>query len=91
VVVGTLLFAVWQHYEVVQYGYDIEKVRKDLVREETVSRQLRVEYERVHAPQYLESRATQELHMAPPSSNDTLVLDKVLATTAGKGIVAAVR
>jgi cell division protein FtsL len=91
VVVGTLLFAVWQHYEVVQYGYDIEKVRKDLVREETVSRQLRVEYERVHAPQYLESRATQELHMTPPSSNDTLVLDKVLATTAGKGIVAAVR
>ena len=91
VVVGTLLFAVWQHYEVVQYGYDIERVRKDLVREETVSRQLRVEYERVHAPQYLESRATQELHMAPPSSNDTLVLDKVLATTAGKGIVAAVR
>jgi cell division protein FtsL len=91
VVVGTLLFAVWQHYEVVQYGYDIEKVRKDLVREETVSRQLRVEYERVHAPQYLESRATQELHMAPPSSNDTLVLDKVLATTAAKGIVAAVR
>jgi len=91
VVVGTLLFAVWQHYEVVQYGYDIEKVRKDLVREETVSRQLRVEYERVHAPQYLESRATQELHMAPPSSNDTLVLDKVLATTASKGIVAAVR
>ena len=91
VVVGTLLFAVWQHYEVVQYGYDIERVRKYLVREETVSRQLRVEYERVHAPQYLESRATQELHMAPPSSNDTLVLDKVLATTAGKGIVAAVR
>jgi len=91
VVVGTLLFAVWQHYEVVQYGYDIEKVRKDLVREETVSRQLRVEYERVHAPQYLESRATQELHMARPASNYTLVLDKVLATTAGKGIVAAVR
>jgi len=91
VVVGTLLFAVWQHYEVVQYGYDIEKVRKDLVREETVSRQLRVEFETVHAPQYLEKRATQELHMAPPSSNDTLVLDKVLATTAGKGIVAAVR
>jgi hypothetical protein len=90
-VVGTLLFAVWQHYEVVQYGYDIERVRGDLAKEETLSRQLRVEYERVHAPQYLEKRATQELHMAPASSNDTLVLEKVQATTASKGIVAAVR
>lgn len=91
VVVGTLLFAVWQHYEVVQYGYDIEKERGALAREETLSRQLRVEYERLHAPQYLEKRATQELHMAQASSNDTLVIEKVPATTAGKGIVAAVR
>ncbi|HKW01618.1 MAG TPA: hypothetical protein VJN96_17455 [Vicinamibacterales bacterium] len=91
VVVGTLLFAVWQHLQVVQYGYDIETARRLLAEEETKSRQLRVEYERVHAPQYLAARATQELHMAHPASNDTLVIDKVPATTAGKGIVAAVR
>ena len=91
VVVGALLFAVWQHYGVVQYGYEIERARKQLIEEETLSRQLRVEYEVVHAPQYIEKRATQELHMAPPSSKDTLVIERVPATTAGKGIVAAVR
>lgn len=91
VVVGALLFAVWQHYEVVQYGYDTEKARVDLAYEETLSRQLRVEHESLHAPQYLEKRGTQELHMTQASSNDTLVIEKVPATTAGKGIVAAVR
>ena len=91
VVVGALLFAVWQHYEVVQYGYDIEGVRADLVKEETLSRKLRVEYERVHAPQYLEKRGVSELHLVAPTSAETIVLERVPATTAGKGIVAAVR
>ena len=90
-VVGALLVSVWQHYDVLWYGYQIEDARKQLAREETWNRQLRVEYERLHAPQYLEKRAIQELHMAQASPGETLVLEKVPATTASKGIVAAVR
>ena len=81
----------WQHYEVVQYGYDIEKLRKDLVEEETLSRQLRLEFETVHAPQDLEKRARRSCTWRRPRRADTLVLESVPATTAGKGIVAAVR
>jgi len=90
-VVGALLFSVWQHYKVVEYGYQTEDVRSQLAREQTWNRQLRVEYERLHAPQYLEQRATQELHMTQATSADTLVIEKVPATTADKAIVAAVR
>jgi hypothetical protein len=90
-VVGALLFSVWQHFEVVNYGYRIEGVRGTLAQEETWSRQLRVEYESLRAPRYLERRGMQELHMAPASPAETMVLEKVPATTAGKGIVAAVR
>ncbi len=88
-VVGTLLFSAWQRYEVVQWGYRVERARKALDTEQVVSRQLRVEYETVHAPQVLERRAIQELHMVPPSANDTVIIDRVPAVTAGKGIVAA--
>jgi len=90
-IVGALLFTVWQHYEVVIYGYQTEKMSSLLLEEQTKNRQLRVEYERLHAPQYLEPRAVQELHMTQATSAETLVIEKVPATTAGKGIVAAVR
>lgn len=90
-VVGALLFTVWQHYKVVIYGYQTEKMASQLVEGQTLNRQLRVQYESLHAPQYLEHRAIQELHMSQPTSADTLVIEKVPATTAGKGIVAAVR
>ncbi len=89
--VGTLLFSAWQHYQVVHVGYLTEEKRTTLAQEQTWSRQLRVEYETLHAPEYLEKRAIHELHMAPATSADTIVLEKVPATIAGKGIVAAVR
>jgi hypothetical protein len=89
--VGTLLFSAWQHYQVVHLGYLTEGMRAALADEQTTSRKLRVQYEMLHAPQYLENRAIRELHMAPATSADTIVLEKVPATTAGKGIVAAVR
>jgi hypothetical protein len=82
VVVGTLLFAVWQHYEVVNYGYEIEKVRKDLSDGElAVARQ----YERVHAPQHLEKRATQEAAHGAGLVERHARAEKAPATTAGKG------
>src|SRR5262245_10088710 len=90
-VVGALLFTVWQRSEVVNFGYRTEKMGSLLLQEQTKNRQLRVEYERLHAPQYLEQRAVQELHMTQATAAETLVIEKVPATTAGKGIVAAVR
>ncbi len=90
-VVATLLFSAWQRFEVVTSGYDIEKIRVALAREESLNRQLRIKYEAERAPQVLEKRGLQELHMVLPSPADTLVIERVPTTKADKGIVAAIR
>jgi hypothetical protein len=89
--VATLLFSAWQHFEVVNSGYQIEQLRVARAREESIGQQLRIKYEAERAPQVLEKRGVQELHMAPPVAGDTVVLERVPATKADKGIVAAVR
>jgi cell division protein FtsL len=90
-VVATLLFSAWQHYEVVQGNIQIENVRRQLLTERSENRQLRVEHESLLAPALLEKRAVDELHMVAPSPNDIVVFERVPATTARQGIVAALR
>jgi hypothetical protein len=90
-IVGTLLVSAWQHFEVVKYGYLIERARRLVATEESTRRQLRVKYEMQRAPQEIERRATHELHMVAPSASDTIVIERVPAVTPRKGIVAAVR
>jgi len=90
-VVATLLFSAWQHYEVVQGNIKIEGVRKEFLAEQSANRQLRVEHESLLAPALLEQRAVSELHMVAPSPKDILVFERVPATTARQGIVAALR
>ena len=89
--VGALLFSAWQHFDVVNSGYKIEKARAELGTEQTTNRQLRVAYETEYAPAQLEHRAIQELQMVPPTPSDTLVIEQVSAATAGKGIVVSAR
>jgi len=90
-IVATLLFSAWQHFQVVRSGMDVARVRQQLATEQSTNRQLRVEHEWLLAPDLLEKRAVAELHMVAPSPNDTLVIERVPATTARPGIVAAVR
>jgi hypothetical protein len=59
--------------------------------ERSANRQLRVEHESLLAPALLEKRAVGELHMVAPSPSDILVFERVPATTARQGIVAALR
>jgi hypothetical protein len=90
-VVATLLFSAWQHYEVVLYGSRIASAQEQLVSERSKNRQLRVEHESLVAPALLARRGLDELHMVAPSPNDTMVIEIVPATTARQGIVAAMR
>ena len=90
-VVATLLFSAWQHYEVVQGNIKIEGVRQQFIAEQSANRQLRVEHESLLSPALLEKRAVGELHMVAPSPSDILVFERVPATTARPGIVAALR
>ena len=89
--VALLLFAAWQHFEMRRYGMNIEKLRSDLVREESINRQLRLNLETNRAPQQIDERARRELGMTAPSSRDTLVIERTPATSPRGTVVAQVR
>ena len=90
VLVGVLLFSAWQHFELVRYGYEIERLQRDRVQEEEVNRHLRLEIETLRAPKRIESIAMKQLHLTAPGQDQAIVIERVTPTTPPeKSIVAA--
>ena len=82
------LFAAWQHFEVIQHGFEIEQVMKAKIEEEAINRRLRLQIETLKAPARIERIATEDLHMIVPLPSSTLVLQRVAPTSADKAVVA---
>jgi hypothetical protein len=92
VVVGLVLFAAWQHFEIVRAGYATEDLRAQIAQEEVDNRKLRLSFELLRSPQALERRAVRELGMAAPLPGDTMIIERVPAAAPyGGGVVAQVR
>ena len=90
VLVGVLLFSAWQHFELVRYGYEIERLQRDRVQEEEVNRHLRLEIETLRAPKRIESIAMKQLHLTAPGQDQAIVIERVTPTAPPeKSIVAA--
>ena len=90
-VVATGLFSAWRHYEIVQNGYEMQKLQQARTAAEIENRRLRLEVEQLRAPQRIETIARHDLHMVPASAKDTLVIERVTTSTPDKAIVAALR
>jgi cell division protein FtsL len=88
-IVATGLFAAWQHYNVVQKRYEIQRIEQARAVEETLNRKLRLEVETLRSPQLIEKIAMQKLQMVAPTSKDTLVVER--ARTAAPGMMARAR
>ena len=87
-VVALLLFAAWQQTKMVEYGMSIERLRADLVKEENLQRQLRLNLETLRTPSEVDRRARRELGMTSASPRETLIIERTSATTP-RGTVAA--
>jgi cell division protein FtsL len=85
------LFAAWQHFKLVQHGYELQKIQQARAAEETQNRKLRLEVEMLKAPQVIERFAKSKLGMVAPESKDTLVVERATPAVPDKAIVAAVR
>lgn len=84
-----LLFSVWQHVELLRYGYRMEQMQQQRADEEEIQRHLRLEIEALRAPGRIERVATTELHMVTPGPADAAVIERVIATPAPpKSVVA---
>ena len=77
-VVVVLLFSAWQHFELLQHGYQVEQMQKERAFEEDAARQLRLEIETLRSPQRIEALALQQLHLVAPTRNEAIVIERVL-------------
>jgi cell division protein FtsL len=90
-VVAMLLFSAWQHFELVNNGYKIERLRLELAAEESFNRKVRLDLETYRRPQNVESFAVKQLRMVAPTSADTLVIERTTASAPARSVIASNR
>ena len=88
--VAVVLFSAWQHFQLIRYGYRLEKMRQEKVAEERVERHLRLEIETLSAPKRIYDIATRQLSLVAPSPAQSIVIERVTtAAPPGRGLVAS--
>jgi len=88
--VGVLLFSAWQHFVLLQNGYEVERLQRERAEQEEINRKLRLEIETLSAPQRIYQIATEKLHMVPAAPESSVVIERVPASApAGKAVVAS--
>jgi cell division protein FtsL len=85
------LFAAWQHFKILQNGYEVQRLQQAHAAEESVNRKLRLEVETLRAPRRIERIALHDLHMVSPVAKDTLVIERAAVAAPDQAIVAAAR
>ena len=86
--VMVVLFSAWQYQELRRHGYRIGDVQAERAKELETNRHLRLEIETLKSPKRIEQLATEVLKMVVPSSEDAIVLKRVVPSeTPRLGIV----
>jgi cell division protein FtsL len=84
-----LLVSAWQHFELLQHGYEVEQMQRERAVEEDAARQLRLEIETLRSLKRVEILATEQLHLVAPTSDEATVIERVMpADPAAASIVA---
>ena len=86
-----VLFSMWQHIRVLQFGYQMEPMQRELAEERERQRHLRLEIETLRSPDYIERRATSELRMVAPGLGESEIIGRVIAAQAPPRSVVARR
>jgi cell division protein FtsL len=88
--VGVVLFRAWQHFVLLQHGYQVEQLQRERGEQEEVSRKLRLEIETLLSPKRIEDIAIKQLHMVAPTPINSIVIERVAPSgPAGKAVVAS--
>lgn len=90
VLVIVILFSAWQHFELLQHGYKIQRMQQQRAVQEEINRHLRLEIETLRSPVRIERIATKDLHLVTPGRNQAIVIERVTPSAhPEKSIVAA--
>jgi cell division protein FtsL len=90
VLVVILLYSAWQHFELIRYGYRIEQIEKERAAEVQANRHLRLSIQTLSRPDRIEQLAA-KLKLAPPSKEDTVILERVVPADAPAQSIVAQR
>ena len=90
VLVVILLYSAWQHFELIRYGYRIAQVEHQRADEQQANRRLRLSIQTLSRPDRIEHLAA-KLKLAPPSTEDTVILERVIPGDAPAQSVVAQR
>jgi cell division protein FtsL len=86
-----LLFSAWQHFELLRHGYQVEELQRERALQEELGRQYRLEIETLQSPKRIEAFATKRLHLAAPSQEEAIVIERVPAADPPARSVVALR
>lgn len=66
----------WQHFQLLQHGYEVERLRQEQARELETNRHLRLEIESLRAPARIERIATEQLDLVAPAPDEAIVIER---------------
>ena len=89
--VAVLLFSAWQHFELRQHGYRIEEMQQERAGELEINRHLRLEIETLQSPKRIEQIAIEQLNLVAPSSDEVIVIERVIPATQPDPSIVATR
>ncbi|HSC28795.1 MAG TPA: cell division protein FtsL [Vicinamibacterales bacterium] len=88
--VVVLLFSAWQHFELLQHGYLMERLQAERAAEEEVNRHLQLELESLRSPRRIEEIALRDLRLVQPERDKVIVIERVTSPAPpGKSMIAA--
>lgn len=87
-IVVMALFAAWQHFQILQHNYQIERLQHERAEEELINRRLKLMVETLTSPERIEHIAVNDLHMVVPAPSSTIVIERVPPSKADKAVVA---
>ena len=86
-----LLFSAWQHFQLIDQAFRMEKLQKELVAEEEQNRHLKLQLETLRAPAWIERVAREQLKMVEPGPGDAIVIERVVPSEPPAASVVASR
>lgn len=77
-VVVSVMFWTWQHFELLRHGYRLEEQQKERAVEDDIGRHLLLEIEKLKSPKRIETLARTKLNLVTPAQGDAIVIERAV-------------
>lgn len=87
--VAVVLFSAWQNSELIQHGYNMQRLQAEYAEQAEINRRLTLDVGTLRSPERIE-RLAREMKLISPPPNRAIVIERVTpAAPPGKSIIAS--